>query len=82
MVSFDEVKTLIGEVLQLGERTAQLEPDTTLMGGIPEFDSMAVVGLIAAIEDRYGVVIDDDEISADTFASAGALHEFLAAKVG
>lgn len=81
MLNFDETRSLIGDVLQLGERTAGIEPDTLLLGSIPEFDSMAVVSLITAIEDRYGIAIDDDELSADTFASAGSLHAFIAAHV-
>ncbi|TCO80995.1 phosphopantetheine binding protein [Plasticicumulans lactativorans] len=77
MATFDDVRTLIGDVLQLGERTAQIVPDTVLLGGIPEFDSMAVVSLIAAIEDTFGVTVDDDEISADIFETAGTLHAFV-----
>lgn len=82
MLNFDETRTLVGDVLQLGERTADLQEDTLLLGSLPEFDSMAVVSLITAIEDRFGIVIDDDELSADTFMSAGSLHAFIAERVG
>jgi len=41
MVEFDEVKLLIGEILQLGDRTRAFGPETPLLGSIPEFDSMA-----------------------------------------
>ncbi len=46
MVEFDEVRQLIGEILQLGDRAQKFGPDTPLLGSIPEFDSMAVVTLI------------------------------------
>ncbi|HNE02438.1 MAG TPA: acyl carrier protein [Plasticicumulans sp.] len=81
MLNFEETRALIGDVLQLGERTAEIHEDTLLLGSIPEFDSMAVVSLITAIEDRFGIAIDDDELIADTFASAGSLHAFIAARV-
>jgi len=41
---------------------------------------MAVAGVIAAIEDRFGITIDDDEISGATFATFGSLVDFIAAK--
>ena len=81
MTSFVEIKRLIGDVLQLGDRVQTLEPATPLLGSIPEFDSMAVVSLITAMEDYFGIVIDDDEISAETFATVGDVYEFVSQKV-
>lgn len=62
------------------ERTASLQMDTTLLGAIPEFDSMAVVTIITALEDNFGFVVDDDEISADTFATMGTVVDFVVQK--
>lgn len=81
MVEFDEVRRLIGEILQLGERTQKLTPDTPLLGSIPEFDSMAVVTLINAVEERFDVMVADDEISAETFETVGTIHAFIRDKV-
>jgi len=53
------------------------KPDSALLGNIPELDSMAVVGILAAIEDETGISIADDEISADAFATFGALESFV-----
>lgn len=52
-------------------------PDSALLGRIPELDSMAVVGILAAIEDETGISIPDDEVSADAFATFGALESFV-----
>lgn len=79
-MALEEVREIIGGVLQLEERTAGLQMDTQLLGGIPEFDSMAVVSVITALEDHYGFIVDDDEISADTFATVGTLVDFVAQK--
>ena len=81
MVEFDEVRRLIGEILQLGERAQQLTPDTPLLGSIPEFDSMAVVTLINAVEERFDIMVADDEISAETFETVGTVHAFIRDKV-
>jgi len=57
-----------------------MDKTTELLGGIPEFDSMAVVMVITALEETMGVVVDDDEISAETFESIGSLVSFVEAK--
>lgn len=79
-ISFEQVKKIIGDVLQLGHRIDAFAPHTPLLGSVPEFDSMAVVSVITAIEDDLGITIDDDEISADIFLTVGDLHAFLHAK--
>ncbi len=76
-----EVLRILDEVLSLGGRALKFGADTPLLGAIPELDSMAVVTLITTIEERFGVVVDDDEISGDTFASVASLHDFVAGKI-
>lgn len=56
--------------------------DTLLLGAVPELDSMAVVTLITTMEDRFGISVEDDEISGETFASVGSLADFVANKMG
>ena len=81
MVEFDEVRQLIGEMLQLGDRLQKLGPDAPLLGSIPEFDSMAVIALISALETQFDIQIADDEISADTFATLGQVYALVLDKV-
>ena len=81
MVEFNEVKLLIGEILQLGDRARAFELETPLLGSIPEFDSMAVLALIHALEQQFGIQIIDDEISAETFETVGRVYQFVRDKV-
>lgn len=81
MASLDEVRSLLGEVLQLGERRHQLQLSTPLLGSLPELDSMAVATVIAGMEDRFGILIDDDEIDAEVFRTVGTLTEFVDRKL-
>jgi len=74
------VREVLRDVLSLGPRADRLQLDSPLLGGIPELDSMAVVNVIAALEDRFGITVDDDEISGATFATFGSLVGFVAAK--
>jgi len=76
-----EVLRVLDEVLSLGGRSAAFTPDTPLLGAIPELDSMAVVTLITTLEERFGIVVDDDDIDGATFASVGRLTGFVSAKL-
>lgn len=76
-----EVLRILDEVLSLGGRAMQFDADTPLLGAIPELDSMAVVTLITTLEERFGILVDDDEISGDTFATVGSVTDFVAGKL-
>lgn len=76
-----ELLAVLDEALSLKGRSTTFSRDTPLLGAIPELDSMAVVALITAMEDRFGIVVDDDDIDGDTFASVGSLVDFVSCKV-
>ncbi len=61
-------------------RVAAFNAQTGLFGQLPELDSMAVAGLLTAIEDHLGIVIEDDEVDAEMLESYGALLAFVATK--
>jgi len=81
MVTLDDLKTLIGDVLQIADRLQGVGESDVLLGGVPEFDSMAVVSVLTVIEENYGVMIDDDEVSAENFETFGSLLQFINSKV-
>ncbi|MFC5477616.1 acyl carrier protein [Massilia suwonensis] len=78
MKYLQEVKTLLIDVLNLGPAGQSLDADSPLLGSLPELDSMAVVTLIGALEEHFGIMVDDDDISASTFATLGSLAAFVA----
>jgi len=77
-----EVLAILDDLLSLQGRAAGMTRDTALLGAVPELDSMAVVGIIGAIEERFDFVFDDDEIDGQTFSSVGALVDAVSAKLG
>jgi len=77
MLSLEEIKAVIGEVLQIPEVMAGLDADSALLGAIPEFDSMAVVSILTTIEENYGLIINDDEVTAEIFETVGSLLDFI-----
>lgn len=78
MKYLEEVKTLLIDVLNLGPAGTSLDAESPLLGSLPELDSMAVVTLIGALEEHFGITVDDDDISASTFATLGSLAAFVA----
>jgi acyl carrier protein len=82
MNNVSEVVEILRSTLQLGRRADAFTAQTPLLGHIPEVDSMAVVAILTAIEDQYGISIDDDEMSAEVFATVGSLSQFLDGKLG
>lgn len=81
MNTLDAVRNILIHELQLGGRGADLGADSPLLGALPELDSIAVANLIGALEDAFGFVAHDDEISADTFSTLGQLSAFVDAQV-
>jgi acyl carrier protein len=77
----EDIKTILGDVLSLGDAKNALTEQSALLGSIPELDSMAVVHLITALEEHFGIVVDDDEISASTFETVGTLNAFVQQKL-
>jgi len=76
----DALRRILADTLQLGNRGAQIERDTALLGNLPELDSMAVVTVITSIEEHFGIYVEDDEVSAETFETFGSLADFVAGK--
>ena len=76
-----QIIAVLAEVLSLRDGAAGYSDDTPLLGAIAEFDSMAVVALITTLEDRFGIIVDDDDIDGATFASVGSLTKFIETKL-
>lgn len=77
-----ELKALIADVLGLDSARADaLEPSSGLFGHLPELDSMAVAGLLTEMEDRLGIVIDDDDVDGEMLETYGGLLAFAEAKL-
>ena len=76
-----EILAILDEILGLQGRSAHMTAETALLGAVPELDSMAVVGVIGALEERFEIFFDDDEIDGQTFATVGSLVDAIRAKV-
>ena len=75
----DEIRTFILEAFLPGETSDTLKDDDLLIeGGI--IDSGSVMELVAFLEERFGVRVEDDDLVLEHFGSIGALEGFVKAK--
>jgi len=76
------LRALLADTLGLAQtRIATFDGQTELFGALPEFDSLAVATLLTGIEERFGVLIEDDDVEAEDFATFGTLLAFVRRKV-
>ncbi|HZF44291.1 MAG TPA: acyl carrier protein [Sphingomonadaceae bacterium] len=85
MFDTDEVdrtlRSVLSDVLGLPRaRVDAFDADTELFGSLPEFDSMAVAGVLTELEERLAISIEDDEVDGELFARFGNLLTFARAK--
>jgi len=78
----EQIKSILRDALQLDRRADRFTDSTPLLGSIPEFDSMAVLTVLTLVEERFDIMIDDDEVNAELFATVGSLRAFVEEKVG
>tara|TARA_B100000686_G_scaffold327967_1_gene387426 strand:- start:9049 stop:9300 length:252 start_codon:yes stop_codon:yes gene_type:complete len=81
MDNFDKVKDILSDVLGIDERKSSITAESSLLGGIPELDSMAVVNVIVALTEHFDITVHDDEINAKTFETLGSLVCFVEQKL-
>jgi len=79
--TFDEVKAVVTKTLGIEGRADRLTPATLLLDSLPEFDSMAVLNVILAIEEHFGVTINDYEVTGELFETLGTLAAFVERKL-
>ena len=76
-----EVLSVLDETLSLRGTSATFSANTPLLGAIPEIDSMAVVSILTALEERFDFFVDDDEIDGSVFETVGSLVQFVEQKL-
>jgi acyl carrier protein len=73
----DDVKAVLVSSLGVEERADAIGAETQLLGSLPELDSMAVLVLVHDLEEAFGIVVEDEDLSADIFDTLGALAAFV-----
>jgi acyl carrier protein len=79
-LSVDDVKATVVETLGIESRAQSLDASSPLLGALPELDSMAVLELVVALQERFEIEIDDEDITAEVFETLGSLATFVDGK--
>lgn len=75
------LRSVLTDVLGLARsRVDAFEANTEMFGSLPEFDSMAVAGVLTELEERLAIIIQDDEVDGELFENYGNLLTFAKAK--
>ena len=75
-----QIKCLILAALGLDIDPVEIPDDEVLFGGGMDLDSMATLEIVAAIEEAFGIMVEDDELTAELFDSVETLAEYVATK--
>jgi acyl carrier protein len=73
----DQVKSLIGQTLGIAYRADSMNASTRLLDSLPELDSMAVVELLVAVEERFGFEVRSSDIVTGTLETVGTLAAYV-----
>ena len=74
------VKEIIIDTLRLSS-DLEIDEETELLKSIPELKSENRALLIQALEETFGIELEEDEISEDIFDTFGVLCEFVSHKL-
>lgn len=72
-----DVTSVIVRTLGIEDRAATLTAATPLFGAMPELDSLAVLELVTQLEARFGIAIDDEDITGEVFETVGSLAQYV-----
>lgn len=78
----DDVKDVVVTTLGIQDRADGLTGASPLFGAVPELDSLGVLEVMTAVEQRFGFIVDDEEFSGEIFETVGSLAEFVQLKLG
>jgi acyl carrier protein len=78
---FASVRAVVVETLGIEDRAEAIDASTPL-STVPELDSLAVLELVVELEERFGIVVEDDDITTEVFETVASLTSFVAGKLG
>jgi acyl carrier protein len=76
--SADRIKAFISQEILFEDQSSGLSDATPLLGVI---DSLGLIQLVAYLEEEFGIDIDESEITADNFRTAGDVDRLVQRKL-
>lgn len=76
----EAVIEVVVSTLGIEDQATTMDASTPLFGELPELDSLGVVELAVALENRFDIQLDDDDVTGAVFGTVGGLADFVAGK--
>ena len=74
-----DLERFVVEELLVGDRATRLDPEQSLLEtGI--LDSLALLRLVAFLEEQYGIVVKDNEVMPENFETLNSISNYLVRK--
>ena len=73
MSVLETVLRVLDRELYLQGRALEFTEDSLLRGSLPQLDSMAIVNLVAALEEQLGFEFPEEQLDGAIFESVGTL---------
>jgi len=73
MVTGAQVLDVVAESLSCTIDVRAMQAEDALLGALPELDSIGIVALITALENRFDIHFEDDDLDAEIFATVASL---------
>jgi acyl carrier protein len=80
-VQLDDVKDVLVTTLGVQDRADGLDAATPLMRSLPELDSMSALELIGALEERFGITVEHEDLTGGVFETLTSLTELVESKL-
>jgi acyl carrier protein len=77
----ESVIDVVVTTLDIAERKGSFTADSPLLGSVPELDSLAVMELLVNLESQFGITMDDEDVSGETFETIGSLAAVVSEKL-
>jgi acyl carrier protein len=74
------LERFIVDELMMGDQQTRIDPDASLISsGV--VDSLALLRLIAFVEEQFGVTVEDEEVMPENFETLNIIESFVTAKL-
>jgi len=74
------IERYIVDEIMMKAKDTKIEPDQSLLSsGV--IDSLSILRLIAFIEDRFGITVDDDEVVPENFDTKNMIKSLILSKM-
>lgn len=77
--TIEKVRKIVAQTVGGEYKDKPIPDDMRLIGNV--LDSMAVNNLIVALEENFGIVFDDEDLSAEAFETVASLSDLIKKKI-